>query len=359
MPRGASQSTTSIAANDAAMWKIVRKSRWRLAAAFGFVVCILLLILLARSKCGIRGNFKQVFYKVLYFRSNRKLPKELMTTTKQDNITIISAFWDLGRFRKGSSSEYSPKDYQRWAMVFRNIVNPLIFYTDSKDFKLLMERYREKFRNKTKIILVTDRKKFWPFQILKEIQSVFQQPNYPKHYPNTVLPEYSASQHAKYAVVAAALKRNFFHTQYYAWLDVGYFRDATCEGENQFFRINPPPEVDRTRLSMNLVNQSLNINVSFHAIFKENYVWVGGGMFVATKEVLLRFERLYHRAVIYFLRRGLMNSDQQVIYAIYCKEGRRVFSPEVELQLFWLHGSRKVSTSNMWFYLGYLCLEHI
>lgn len=281
-----------------------------------------------------------------------------MTTTKRDKVTIISAFWDLGRFRKGASLEYSPNDYEQWAEVFRNIVNPLIFYTDSKDFKLLMEKYREKFRNKTKIILISNRKKFWPFQILKEIQSVFRQPNYPKYYPNTVMPEYSASQHAKYAVVADALKRNIFYTEFYAWLDVGYFRDA-CDDENQYFRINPPPEVDKTRLSINLMNQSLTKNVSFSSIFKENYVWVGGGILVATKDVFLKFERLYHRAVVYFLRRGLMNADQQVIYGIYCNEGRRVFSPEVDLQLFWSSGSRKVWTSNVWFYLGYLCLEEI
>lgn len=341
------------------MWKIVRKTRWRLVCVVCCGVCILLLLLLTRSKCAIRGNLKKVFNKVLYFRSSRKLPEEWMTTTKHDNVTIISAFWDLGRFRKGASSEYSPKDYKQWAEVFRNIVNPLIFYTDSKDFKLLMEKYREKFRNKTKIILITDRKKFWPFQILKEIQTVFQQPNYPKYYPNTVMPEYSASQHAKYAVLADALKQNIFHTEFYAWLDVGYFRDATCEGENHYFRINPPPEVDKTRLSINLVNQSLTKNVSFDSIFKENYVWVGGGMLVATKDVFLKFERLYHRAVVYFLRRRLMNSDQQVIYGIYCDEGRRVFSPEVNLQLFWSSGSRKVWTSNTWFYLGYLCLEDI
>lgn len=73
---------------------------------------------------------------------------------------------------------------------------------------------------------------------------MFRQPNYPKYYPNTVMSEYSASQHAKYAVVADALKRNIFYTEFYAWLDVGYFRDA-CDDENQYFRINPPPEVDK------------------------------------------------------------------------------------------------------------------
>lgn len=113
--------------------------------------------------------------------------------------------------------------------------------------------------------------------------------------------------------------------------------------------------MDKTRLSRNLMNQSLTKNVSFNSIFKENYVWVGGGILVATKDVFLK----YHRAVVYFLRRGLMNADQQVIYGIYCNEGRRVFSPEVDLQLFWSSGSRKVWTSNVWFYLGYLCLEEI
>eukprot|EP00105_Crassostrea_gigas_P035653 XP_019919801.1 PREDICTED: uncharacterized protein LOC109617685 [Crassostrea gigas] len=330
------------------MWKIVRKTRWRLVCVVCCGVCILLLLLLTRSKCGIRGNLKKS-------EITRGMDDDNKARQRHDHLGILGP----RSLPEGASSEYSPNDYKQWAEVFQNIINPLIFYTNSKDFKLLVEKYREKFRNKTKIILITDRKEFWPFQISKEIQAVFQQPNIPKYYPNTVMPEYSASQHAKYAVLADAFKQNIFHTEFYAWLNVGYFGDATCEGENHYFRMNPPPEVDKTRLSINLVNQSLTKNVSFDSIYKEKYVWVGGGMLVATKDVFLKFERLYHRAVVYFLRRRLMNSDQQLIYGIYCDEGRRVFSPEVNLQLFWSSGFRKVWTRNTWFYLGYLCLEDI
>lgn len=36
---------------------------------------------------------------------------------------------------------------------------------------------------------------FGPLGLPKQIKAVFDQPGYPKYYPNTFVPEYSASQH--------------------------------------------------------------------------------------------------------------------------------------------------------------------
>lgn len=271
-------------------------------------------------------------------------------------MTVITAFWDLGSFRKGTGSlEYSPRDYKTWASVFEKMTNPLIVYTDSWNFKLWMEHYREYFSNKTKLIF-TKRDEFWSFQILKNIKLIFDQPDYPNFYPNTVLPEYSACQHTKFAVVADALRQNIFRTEFYAWLDVGYFRDATCDED--YFQVNPPSGIDKTRLSANKVHD-VPTNVSLESIFKENRVWVGGGMLIGTKDVFLKFEKLYKRAVKFFIKRKLMNSDQQVIYGIYSTEGRKHLAPDVELQLYSPADSHVVITDNVWFHLGYMCHEYV
>lgn len=57
------------------------------------------------------------------------------------------------------------------------------------------------------MIYCVNRTKFWPFQLTEQIKAVFDQPNYPKFYPNTFVPEYSASQHMKFAVMLDAVQK--------------------------------------------------------------------------------------------------------------------------------------------------------
>lgn len=280
----------------------------------------------------------------------RELPETFMNDV-YENLTIVTAYWNLGSFRKGKDQQHTKQHYEQWASVFESMVNPLIVYTDSRHFQTLMESYRSKLQNKTSIFFV-NRTRFWPFHLTEKIRAVFNQPGYPQFYPNTFIPEYSASQHMKFAVMADAVKRNLFGTLFYSWLDVGYFRDIVYD--KRYFRLNPPPGIDKDRLCINEVSPKLNITAS--VIFKENVVWVGGGMLVGTKEIFLKFEILYKKSVNYFLAQNLMNSDQQIIYSLYTEEGRRVFDPDVELQIYKFEKT-KSSTKNKWFFLGYLCRE--
>ena len=277
-------------------------------------------------------------------------PPTTITTTYGDfpsNLTIVTAYWNLGTFQKGSGSlHFTTNTYINWAPVFRYLVNPLVVYTDSKEFKVLMETLRSDHVHNTKIFL-TNRTEFWPFQLTDKIKTVFDQPGYPKHHPNTVNPAYSAAQHAKYAVVAETVRKKVFDTPYYAWLDVGYFRDIVQRKE--FFKMEIPPGFDSKRLSFNHISNQPMTTKPF-TIFRNNIVWVGGGMFLGRGEVILKLEQLYHSAVLYFLEKKLMNSDQQVLYSIYSNEGRKALNPKVEIQLFDPKGP-----GNPWFYLGYLC----
>jgi predicted transposase YdaD len=43
---------------------------------------------------------------------------------------------------------------------------------------------------------------------------------------------------------------------------------------------------------------------------------------------------LYKRAIIYFLDKKIMNTDQQVLYSLYSQEGRQALKPDIELQIY-------------------------
>jgi hypothetical protein len=181
------------------------------------------------------------------------------------------------------------------------------------------------------------------------IQGVYKQPGYPVHYPNTVNALYTAAQHAKFAVLTDAVRRNIYNTPYYAWLDVGYFRDLA--GSKQFFELKIPNGFDSNRISVNQVSRQ-PMKTNPRDIFRRNIVWIGGGMFIGTKHIFIEFEKLYHRALLYFLDQRLMNSDQQVIFAMYSKQGRKALNLKIELKLHIPTG-----IGDPWFYLGNRCRE--
>lgn len=263
-----------------------------------------------------------------------------------ENMTIVTAYFNLGSFQKGYGNTFTSKLYFTWTKTFAYLVNPLVIYTDSKEFEDLMKKHRQKFPSKT-VIKRIQRDDIWAFRCIDKIKSVYSQPGYPKHHPNTVIPAYSSAQHAKYAVVADAVRQNYFNTEFYAWLDIGYFRDIVSS--QVYFRLDAPSNIEKNKLAMNRV-YSRSFSEKPYNIMRHNVVWVGGGMFIGTKEIVLKFEKQYHKAVNYFLSKSLMNTDQQVIYSMYSDEGRAALKPDIELQLYIPTGN-----GNPWFYQGYLC----
>ena len=150
--------------------------------------------------------------------------------------------------RKGR--EHNKEGYMNWASAYRFVTNPLIVYTDSKDFyKFMMKAY-------------------------------------------------SATQHAKYALVSNAIRDKHFENEFYAWIDIGYFRNGVKY--NNFIQLLAPPDIDKNKIA---VNQVLNYTkgLSPSTIFRQSKVWVAGGMFIGTANLILQFEQLYKRAINYFL----------------------------------------------------------
>lgn len=97
--------------------------------------------------------------------------------------------------------------------------------------------------------------------------------------------------------------------------------------------MKPPQNQDKNLLAVNEV-YTPNLNLTPKEIFMQNKVWIGEGMFIGTRSVQLVFEKIYKEAVLYFLEKKIMNTDQQLIYAIYSLEGRKSLRPNVELQLY-------------------------
>ena len=165
----------------------------------------------------------------------------------------MTAYFDIGSFPKGDDSNmYRPSMYEEWMSIFQFIDNPLYVYVDDvKYVEVFKDIRRRHLKNRTKIILL-DRKQLWSFNLKQNISSIFSDPKYPKFYPNTVIADYSCAMHAKFEVVQKAVEDNQFNTKYFAWIDIGLFRDLV-NTTSQAFKIDIPTKFNESRVAYNQV----------------------------------------------------------------------------------------------------------
>ena len=270
-----------------------------------------------------------------------KIDVSSLPSSNKTDITIVTAFFDIGNFGKGSKDDVR-KTYFKWAKTFRLIQNPLVVYTDSDRLMDQMKSSRTDLQNITKLFWI-DRNSSWAFRRKDIIKDIFAMKGYPVYYPNTVVPEYSCLMHAKYDVVSRAVKQNYFHTKYFAWLDIGFFRSEV--NNSRTFILQLPPGFDPSRIAVTRV-ANLEMDMDISRIFLQKMDWVGGGIFIGERELMLKYTEQYKRAVDYFLSKRLMNTDQQVLYAMYSEQGRKELNTSVKIQLF-------ESKEEVWFNLGY------
>ena len=272
------------------------------------------------------------------------------------NLTVVTAFFDLGKFPKGSLSNMrTPDSYKNWMGVYKYLQNPLIIYTDSKKIAQYFEKLRQNSTYITKVISFS-RGQLWPFQILPQISKIYSKPGYPKHYPNTYIPAYTAMTHSKLPLVVKAIKAKYFPSDFYCWIDIGYFRELA--GRRKQFYLEIPGNFDNSKVGVTRVLNSDLENMTAKSIILGNKNWIGGGLFLGKPDVLTKFELQYKSRVLYYLSQGLMNVEQHILYSMYTKKERKERPITVEVQLY-VPGTQKVIAGDPWFYLGYLMYHEI
>jgi hypothetical protein len=268
-----------------------------------------------------------------------KLPG-LFENSYSNEATVVTSYFDLGSFAKGSREHvFTKQKYLDWMKVFRNIRNPLVAYADTQETQTYIKQLRSHLpANRTKIILV-ERQHLWSFGLRDKIGKIYSDRNYPKHLPNTVIPEYELMKNS--------IENNFFKTKYFCWLDIGYFRDISDSKET--FTLFLPNGFNHSHIAYQQVYKP-NFSLKPREIFRRNLVWIGGGFFIGEKGFMLKWTDIYRRHVEQYLAQGLMNSDQQVLYAMFAT-GDHQKKPRIGLQIY------IAKKDNPWFSLGYLSKE--
>ncbi|KAK7004619.1 hypothetical protein BgiMline_006151 [Biomphalaria glabrata] len=283
-----------------------------------------------------------------------KVP-EYMLLPAPDEITVVTMFLDLGVFKKGEEyfSYHSPYKYKRWMRTFGKMVNRVVAYMENDEHIEYFRKIRSCLpESHTKIIKI-HRQELPSFNHLAQIQHIYSQPSYPKHYPNTIYPEYSCAMHAKYDVLQRSCVMDFFKTPYFAWVDVGLFRKLD-DTDYPLFKLVPPDKFNPERIGFSQAwPQDPAIPPEY--ILKKKLVWVSGSMVLATKEYMLNFTRDYKMAVKELLDQGLSNTDQEVINAMYSAKMRK--PNYIKIKTYMCHQGQLglYGAESRYFCLGYVC----
>lgn len=303
------------------------------------------------------------------FFPTKQLPFLLKTITGQDDatqdfirslagtnksLTIVTGYFNIGNFPKGSVANMrTPQKYQDWLRVLGRVKNPVILYTDSQPFAALFRDIRNNYTHSTKVVVI-ERNTLWSFQIMPQIAKIYSAPGYPKHYPNTYIPAYTSLTHSKLPVVVDAIEHSYFSTDYYCWLDVGYFREIVTR--NKTFWLEVPSDFDSTKVGVTRVYNSKLSDIRAKTIIYGNLNWIGGGLFLGKPDVLVRFGKQYKSAVMRYLNESLMNVEQHILYSMFTTEERKKHPIDIDVQLY-IPGTKTVMSGDPWFYLGYVMYD--
>ena len=269
----------------------------------------------------------------------------------EDKVTVVTAFLDLGTFKKGDLHTFSPGLYREWIKVFHRIENPVVaFFDNERDVKMFQVLRNALPGNRTQVVKIS-RVSMWAFSLRSNIADIFSRPFYPKHHPNTVLPEYSCTMHAKYELMARVVNENPFNTRFFSWLDVGLFRDISAN-QGPPFSLYIPPNFDRTKVAYSQVYRFEPNVKTAKQIVQGNYAWVCGCFFIATRDIMARWVRQYMFYTDQMLRTGWISTDQQVLY--YMALGKHRKSPRNDIIIQPYTGYTEY---NHWFQLAYICKE--
>lgn len=270
-----------------------------------------------------------------------------------DELTVVTAYFNLGSFHKGEEDIFGPNLYHQWMTVFGRINNPLIIYVDTDDDASYFNLIRINFPRQLTRIVKVKRNDLWAFSLQPFIGEIYGQEWYPKHLPNTVRADYSCAMHAKYELMQRTIEENPFRTKYICWLDIGLFRHLTSEFSSPsvpngpLFSLSVPVGFNSSEVAYTKI-ESRSEDLSLRQIIHYNSVWVCGAFFIGRVDIMFDWTVEYMDGVERMLEKHWMSTDQQVIYWIFNR-----LKPKTKIQTY-----QGVSGNfDYWFWLGYLAKE--
>lgn len=243
-----------------------------------------------------------------------------MEKNKEKEVTIISAFFDIGRNNYGTDFKRSNNKYVDYFKFWARIKNKVIIYTD-KEYEEIILDIRDSFglKDRTKVIVIDDIYKLVPevYNKMCEIENSqdFKDFRYVKNNPESRA-KYNYIMFLKTWCMYDANKKGLIDTEMSVWLDFGFNHGGEVYAdEKDFDFLWKYPFEDKVYL----FTIKLDENKPIFKIVQNGEVYASGTPYFVSTNLIEKFYKLMYDATISMLDMGLMDDDQTILLMAYRK----------------------------------------
>lgn len=224
--------------------------------------------------------------------------------------TIVSAYFKL------PISKTTHDNYVLWMKNMLLIDNPMVIFCDKESEEMILFFRKEKIE-KTKLI-ITSFSEFYCFKYIEHFNKHCKKDEEVKLGHNVNL---YMIWNEKTNFLKRAIEYNFFHSEYFLWVDIGCFR----EPNPRYFGVWPNPDkiltLDKNKVLMLLVKPFEKTELLCRKKeelpdFQFTYR-IGAPIFGGGKDILLKWHELYYEMLEYFIHIDrFIGKDQNIMNSL-------------------------------------------
>ena len=216
----------------------------------------------------------------LFNENSFTIPKKIniKNSSTEKQLTIVSALYDIGEKKRDFNL------YYKWSENLFTLNTPIVFFVDPKIANKVKSLRPKEYDNITIFIEinVTD---FYSYKNYYNDIVDFKKRN-PSCYMARFKPELYLIWSEKINFVKIAIKKNYFNSKYFAWVDAGYFRNKK-KSEMPKYKNWPHltkeyegPRIKITNVIRGYKNKIYNLLINYNAsLLIEEKFRVAGGFF--------------------------------------------------------------------------------
>ena len=234
-----------------------------------------------------------------------------------NNVTLVTAFFDIGRELNGDGRKLS--DYLEWIKKTLQLNCNLFIVTEKKFVDFMKDNRPSNYNTYIKEDILENASYY---KYLPKMKEILNSEYYKTRiaYPNRVeckLPEYNVIQYSKFGWLADAIKENPFNSDYFFWMDAGISRFFLDTDINKKY---PSNTIINNSDNKFIIQQRYDLN---NYNMNENFIWsaenlMKGTMFGGYKNIVskigLLIEKVFEKEM---LNNNNVNNEQLALALVY------------------------------------------
>lgn len=246
-------------------------------------------------------------------------PHPMGASSSESLLTIITAFFDIGRASWDGKFTRSVEEYTTAFQEYQRLPYKIILFMD--------DRHLDKIREWSRLTIVPINQQWlereiWAWQQLEVEREIMASEQYKAlisqrlDVPETHIPEYNVINHAKIDFVCYAISQGLVTSKWVSWSDFGHYGSDRAKSLDVYIPKEPLNfgNIKKDRITFGTLNKLDDRDGNITYTLQEAPEKILGSFFITTSEVMpFLYQLLYHTQVRDFHQRGIADDDQHIV----------------------------------------------